>query len=990
MHSRHPASFNRILRLALLLWCTLAVWSAVPSAAAPEDTKPVWAQVHSALKQGAYQEALRALDQILQATPDDPWAQLYQSLCQLRLESSSPIVPLPQDRLAALSQQLRQETRLQHSEEKRRKALERQVQKEQARWDRELETLQRAAERDQRLKRHQAVQQTREDRRAAAQAAAMAKARPSAAAPASPATEAEVSPAPPTPAGPSAQEPMPAAPTTVGELPAGAVALAPVLVTTEPAGPVTQSLEGRARPPAGAVQIHARQMSVSPDRRVAVAQGDVEVVFEDALMTCDRLTLFTDTKDAYAEGRVRLEQGGEVFRGEMVHYNFVTKKGRFLQGTFASPPWYQHGRTVEHLAEGVFLVTPGYITSCELEPPHFRFFGRRAIVFAGDKLARASGVAFMVERVPFLFLPWLSVADRQSPFFIIPGKRKPWGPFVLMGYRYEWPQGQKGTLRADWRQHFGWGYGLDHQFNDPKLGKGLLKLYYNPDPNDQRPLADLPKGADEHRYRLLWRHHWQPLPDTSVVTNIQKYSDEDFRRELLFREEYTEDDIPDSFISLVKNAPDYSLSALVRDRLNRFDSVTEALPEVTLETRQVRIGETQAFSQTRFDVANLQSKTARSELDADVVRVDWFQKLSYALNLFRPILVTPNAAIRQTYYNKDIQGPDRPDADRHIISGQVSLGADASLKLFRTFPLVTNAMGLNWNGLRHVLTPTVSYNYIHRPTVANDLVNFPAASAPTNQITFSLENKLQTKRLNPQAGDPEAMQTVELGRAILSIPYTFRGTGNKQGGRLGDWAVDLETYPWPWLRLETDVSIPSHFPTGSRDSRIQAWNLDLVMVGGRNRPQAKDAPDIQAPAPQGYEMGARGGLATLLIPQGQWFLGLGHRYSQNDKTEDVLQFDWRISEKWEVSTFYRFTWKEVVGGAKRFNNLREYQYALRRDLHDWIAELVYRVDREFGEELFLTLSLKAYPQMPIEMETSYHQPKLGSQSSPFSPIRTLP
>ena len=66
--------------------------------------------------------------------------------------------------------------------------------------------------------------------------------------------------------------------------------------------------------------------------------------------------------------------------------------------------------------------------------------------------------------------------------------------------------------------------------------------------------------------------------------------------------------------------------------------------------------------------------------------------------------------------------------------------------------------------------------------------------------------------------------------------------------------------------------------------------------------------------------------------------------------------------------------------------MRERQYILRRDLHDWLAEVVYRVDREFGEELFLTLTLKAYPALPIEFAESYHEPKLGSQSSPFSPV----
>ena len=86
-----------------------------------------------------------------------------------------------------------------------------------------------------------------------------------------------------------------------------------------------------------------------------------------------------------------------------------------------------------------------------------------------------------------------------------------------------------------------------------------------------------------------------------------------------------------------------------------------------------------------------------------------------------------------------------------------------------------------------------------------------------------------------------------------------------------------------------------------------------------------------------------------------------------------------------MSTFHRLTWKEVAGTTKRFNHLREYQYTLTRDLHDWVGELVYRVDREFGEELFLTFTLKAYPEMPIAFETAYHQPKIGSQSSPFYP-----
>ena len=35
-----------------------------------------------------------------------------------------------------------------------------------------------------------------------------------------------------------------------------------------------------------------------------------------------------------------------------VSKHFDTKKGRFLEGTVSSPPWHQHGRSIEHIAEG--------------------------------------------------------------------------------------------------------------------------------------------------------------------------------------------------------------------------------------------------------------------------------------------------------------------------------------------------------------------------------------------------------------------------------------------------------------------------------------------------------------------------------------------------------------------------------------------------------------------------------------------------------------
>ena len=1009
---------NKAFRVVAVSWVALSLSVSAWPAPAPTqerrdsvDTSRAWNDAKTFLKQGAYRQALESLNVILSATPNDTKAQLYRALCEQRLKIASPFTQLSPEELTSLSARLKDEEQAQRRSAAQQKAIERQLKNEQAQWDRDVKALQRQADIQARTEReHRRVAQPpapppppvpvappSQPEAAPRQAVVETpQPQPSATPPAAPPSI-----PPPAPLAPSLQTPPSRAPAPSEERAIEgpgrvsgkrSVELSPVVVQTSPAAgvvPPSPSVEERVLPPPGAVQINAQQMSVSPDRKVAVADGDVEVVFEKSVLTCDHLTLFTDTKDVYAEGRVRLEEGPQVFRGEMAHYNFNTKKGRFLQGTVSAPPWHEHGRSVEHLAEGVYEVTPGYLTSCELEPPHFKFAGHRAIVFAGDRLARARNATLMVEQMPLIYFPWISMSGRQSPFFILPGKKKPWEQFVLMGYRYEGPfEGQQGTLHLDWRRAFGWGGGLDQQFKDAQWGSGLFKGYYNEEQNIREPKEKLPKGAKQNRYRALWRHMWTPLPDTTVVTNIEKYSDTDYRKNFLFRDEYINDDNPESFVSLVQNDEHYSLSALVRKRMNRYETITETYPTLSLSTRSQRVADTNLFASSSVSLANLLTKVAHSEIDTDVVRASWGQNFSYAMNWFQPIQITPNLGVQEVYYSKDKQGgPERPDGRRHLISAQVSSGADASLKLFKVYPVRTNFLGLHINWLRHILTPSVSYSYIRPPTVPNDNLSFGAAAAPLSQMTLGIDNKLQTKRAVEQGGKP--VKSVDLARFLISIPYTFRNTQNKQGGRYGDASFRLELFPWPWLRAETSTSYPSHFVKGSRSVRITSWSFDLVAVGGPGQLKAEEAPDLQAPQPRAFEVGPHAGqLVSLLLPQGQWYLGYGHRYSYNDKTEDVIQFDWRLSPKWEIGTFHRFTWKEVAGGFKRFNQVREWQYSLRRDLHDWIAEVVYRVDREFGEELYFTLTLKAYPNFPIQTHDSYHQPKYGSQSSPFSPLHT--
>lgn len=713
-------------------------------------------------------------------------------------------------------------------------------------------------------------------------------------------------------------------------------------------------------------RFEADRLEVQPDWHAIAAEGSVELQAGPVQLACDQLNYVLSTYDVYANGHIRWTDGTHRFTGETLHYNLRTGKGRFLNGTFFGPTWQVSSRVIEQISPEVVSAEHASASTCDFFPPHFALNGRRVQVFLPDKAVHARGVSLRVGRVPLLYLPWVETVYRHAPFFAVPGRTKRWGEFVLTGYRTPLPGNQELTLHADWRRFFGWGTGMTYRAEMPRLGQSLLKLYYNEEPNRRRPLSDLPKGAEGDRYRALWRHQWQPLKDTSVVTNIQKYSDREFRRELLFREEFTKDDSENSFVSAITSTPDYTLSALAQKRLNRFAAVNDALPQLTLEVNERPIGKTGFFSDTTIDAASLQRKRAHSGIDDDVVRLDWFQQLSYALSAFRPLEITPRAAIRETFYSKDRQGgSERPTGRRDLVSGQLSTGAQASLKLFKSQPIRTNALGLRIDSLRHVLTPTLDYTYVHEATTPNALLILPTSATPENTLAVELQHKLQTKR--PAGSKQGKPRTVELLRSIVRLPYSVKGRGNEAGGRFDDWTLDLESTPWSWLRLETDTVIPSHFPRGARDGWIPTWNADVTLVGGQG------ALARRAPRPQPFDAHALS--VTELLPRGQWLAGLGHRYSQNDKTESVFEWSWRLSDKWQMGTFQRLTWKEVADEAKRFNRMREFQARLQRDLHDWIAGVTYYVDREVGQELFVSMTLKAYPGLPVEIGTSYRPPK---------------
>lgn len=725
------------------------------------------------------------------------------------------------------------------------------------------------------------------------------------------------------------------------------------------------------------------------DKRV-VGTGNVVVTYKQMKLTADKATVYMNTKDAYAEGNVTLYQGANIISGEKGYYNFDTKKGTLDNASGVMPPTYLKAEKIEKVSDATYIASNGHVTTCKHTPPHYRVVAKKVYVYLGKRVVLKNDI-FYVGKTPLFYAPyWEYPLDDRPKAQMMPGRSKEWGAFSLNTWRYELSGDFKGTARLDYREKWGVGEGVDLKYNTRNVGEGLIRSYYA-----QQRITDL---KEEHspfefeRFRVQQRHKWQIDDSTIMMMEYNRFSDVNYPKDFIYkdrRDEYEKDRTPETYISVIESKPEYNLHFLTFKRINRFDGVTQKLPEVkfNVPSRPILGSEgdsehwynnfyyTGDYSYVNFD----RKYAAPTDNDEDVMRLDSYNELSYITKLGGWLSVTPKVGTRESFYTKDRQddgGIGPREGNRNFLRGIFYTGFDMSTKLYKIYDININSRGFEMNRLRHVITPTIGYSYIHDPTVPAALLQgFDGIDSTlrTNSISFGLENKLQTKRLlsrsevkrigelgkkyeeeerfeeqkeeakgvtKKEIAEQKKLQSVDIARMGLSVPYDFKL--ENQGSRFGTHTVNLELLPYSWYRIVSDMSYNPH------TKRIIGINSDFIID---------------------FDM------------DNNWKFGT--RYINDSSTQLTTEFNLRLSRWWKLRAYERLDAKKLVGATKKINDLAEQEYGITRDLHCWDLDINYNIKREYGETLWFVLRLKAYPDIPFEFSNSYHQPKIGSQGSGY-------
>jgi LPS-assembly protein len=687
------------------------------------------------------------------------------------------------------------------------------------------------------------------------------------------------------------------------------------------------------------ITVNGDNVEYSTDNKEVSATGNVSILYKGAKLTCEKLLINTVTKDAQASGNVRLEDSRGVVVGESLKYNFQNKTGIIVNSNFRSNPYFLKTDTLTKVSDLEYTASRAQATTCSYDDPHYHFKSKKINFFPGDKI-QAKNDIFYIGNTPVMGLSRYnhSLKDPLMHVQVTPGRRKDWGYYMLTGWRYNLTDTVSGRLYLDYRDTLGVAEGFGSNYKSEHFGKGDFLFYYT-----HEQAKDLPKDspAEFERYLIRWRHKWDIDERTNLISEYYKITDS--KRALLgsehnmlkdyFYREYEKDSQPLSYTSMHHSFDHSSVDAVLQKRVNRWYTQDEKLPEVKYNLPSLQLGDTPFYFENNTQAVSFNRKhpvPSPSTDDVNLNRFDTTNKFSLPMKVSF-LNLTPFVMDRETVYDKDINGS--AIAPRTVFY----TGADVSTKFYRLFNVKSNFLGMDVNGLRHIITPSAGYAYNHEPTIQNSrLTQFDSIDGinRSNAVSLELSNKFQTKRNSV---------SVDMLDLRVTTNYIFKPKNAvKSGSNLSDFLFDLQFLPYSELRIDGDAAYKrSGLRSDSAYNHFSNANYDINFRVGKDR-----------------------------------WLGLGQRYQRKEGNELTFNSDWRVSPKWKFMVYerYQFTKTATIG-----NGLRQQQYTLSRDLHCWDMGFSYDDERGKGVTVWLIFRLKAFPGLSFNYNQSYHAPKSGAQ-----------
>jgi len=402
-----------------------------------------------------------------------------------------------------------------------------------------------------------------------------------------------------------------------------------------------------------------------------------------------------------AEGDLMMSYEGQIFTGEKLYFDLLTKTGCLWKGRTAVGIWFLGGDILELCDDQTVLGEGIYATTWESDANVWEVRTRKAAL-TEHKYLDARDVSFRVAGIPIFWIPGYKTNlkdNSDTPLRYWARWDAGLGPKISMRYRFYSSETWGAYARIDYRFSRGAGGALeaDYQSTDGRTqfqtrNYGALDKIFQFENGDVRyRFQGLFKTKSKDKMSRL-HIQWDKLSDKKMVGDFRNSDFEINTKKATYFEGVHYDE--HAFGSLT-----------VRPQINNFQSLNQELPYGAFGIRPFEIGRTGVISENYataayydYVYAKVLDKTPTNQSSGRIETIN---------TLYRPIslgglTVTPRGGIVGIYYS------DSPQNDP-VGQFAFTYGGDANVTFSRSF-----------EGFKHMVEPYAQHLGYTKPKARVD------------------------------------------------------------------------------------------------------------------------------------------------------------------------------------------------------------------------------------------------------------------------------
>jgi len=503
-------------------------------------------------------------------------------------------------------------------------------------------------------------------------------------------------------------------------------------------------------------------------RDLVTATNGISVRYGNAVLVAERATVDRNSGWVVADGAVRIENEGQLWVGEHLSYNFITRQMTAEQFRTGKAPVYIAARGASGGSNGIYYATNAIVTLDDASEP-FMTLRASSIKIVADEYVTARNAVVYVGGLPVFYWPYYSrpLKERANYWTLMPGYRTKYGGYIVGTYQWYVGENIDGTLQAIYRSKRGPETGFDVNGDFGRWGTPSLKASYL---YDKAPETDsLGQPYSNNRGIAFLGYQSEPWTNFFVKSQVRYASDANILQEF-YEGIYRANPQPSTYFDFEKLWQNWSLDTLVSPRINDYLNAVQRLPEVQLTGLRQQLGPTPVYYQSVSSLGYLERlygftngvPTTPTNSAYAAFRGDSWHQLVLPHTFFNFLNVEPRAGGRYTAYSEATGAGAFTSAQNRWV---FNTGLEANFKAARLWPAARSKF-LDVDGLRHIVQPWANYAFIPNPSVPVaklpqfDYLNpslsllpieFPDYNAidqvaAQNVMRFGVNNKLQTKR----------------------------------------------------------------------------------------------------------------------------------------------------------------------------------------------------------------------------------------------------